>query len=188
MKNKYLPFLLFFTCLGTTAFSQKKTNQEFVLWDSDNKPTINDFIFKKSDSTHNFCNAVFIMEYYKAPFSFKPLNKQFTNSMLKSASWIDTALNISYQITYLQTLFDIQEIYTRQWRKAFSEKTSASRQNLKKTQNKVIADAINRQQQYRADIMSAGAATSNPIQAKWEEAIQIELKQLEDFSYKKRGY
>jgi pimeloyl-ACP methyl ester carboxylesterase len=99
------------------------------------------------------------------------------------SSWIDTITNVNQSLVYQQTLWDICEIYTRQFRKAL-------RDNRKKMANGTkIAEELNNQfmeafSKRRIDYDGeANFGTSEIKQKEWEVQIQKELAELSDFAY-----
>lgn len=104
---------------------------------------------------------------------------------MRSASWIDTTANFKQSLIYQQTLFDICEIYTRQFRKAL-------RDNRKKIiKGTKIAEELNiqymtgfakRRIAFDRETKSGIDETERKV---WENQIQKELTALNDFAYEK---
>ena len=115
-------------------------------------------------------------------FMTKNFNKKVHNYFIKSASWIDTTFKIDASIKYQQTLFDICEIYTRQFRKELKEnrKRILSRTNfIKDLDAKAMTDFSNRRVEYDTETKFG----TDPIkQQQWEVQIKMELNTLKDFA------
>lgn len=115
MKNVLL--ILFACVISFSGFSQE--NQDYLLWNSNHKLTIDDFGIKKNQSASGLSFAQFSIDYSVNGFDFvtKNFNKKVKNTIIKTASWIDTIQNVELSLRYQQTLFDLAEIYTRHFRK-----------------------------------------------------------------------
>jgi len=171
----------------TVAFSWGQSNSDYILWSSTRKLSVDDFTIKTKqlETTPSF--AQFTLDYQVNGFDFltKDFNKRVHNYFIKGASWIDTTTNVQQSIIYQQTLFDICEIYTRQFRKALKE-------NRKKiSKGTAIAEELNKQ------FMSAFAkrrvnydretklSIDDTKQKEWENQIQKELTELANYAYDK---
>ncbi len=112
----------------------------------------------------------------------KNLNKKVHNYFIRSASWIDTTYDTNSSIRYQQTLFDICEIYTRQFRKALKEnkrKIKAGNDFVNDLNAKAMSDFAGRRLQYDHETMG-GADVEK--QKEWEKRIQDELSALKDYA------
>jgi hypothetical protein len=118
-------------------------------------------------------------------FITKNFNKKVRNYLIKSASWIDTTTTLQQSLTYQQTLFDICEIYTRQFRKALKDnrkKIVNGTQIVVELNNLIMAEFAKRRIDYDIDTKFANDEIK---QREWEIQIQKELLELNDFSYEK---
>jgi hypothetical protein len=118
-------------------------------------------------------------------FLTKNFNKKVHNRFIKTASWIDTTTNVQQSLMYQQTLFDICEIYARQFRKALKE-------NRKKiVKGTTIADELNQKfmvefAKRRIDYdRETKFGTDELKQKEWQIQINMELSQLSDYAYDK---
>lgn len=71
--------------------------------------------------------------------------------MIKSASTIDTIADVSKSLRYQQTLFDICEIFTRQFRKALKEnrkKIASGVEFIEELNQQAMSDFANRRVLY----------------------------------------
>ncbi len=119
------------------------------------------------------------------PSFFKHFNKLFYNSLSKSASWIDTAKNPGFQLLFMQTTFDINEIYVRQWRQSMVKKISHST-SLVNTQSQAISNSLARQEVYKEEVLRSFRDSNFPaVQKKWAAIIVRELNELKEFSVDK---
>ena len=105
--------------------------------------------------------------------------------MIKSASQIDTTANVKESLIFQQTLFDLCEIYTREFRKALRDnrKTIISgTETIKELDHQLMTKFVNRKSEYTLDTNSS----CNPTKQKeWETQIAKELEILKDFAYEK---
>lgn len=171
--------------LLSPAFSQNPEKENKIMWSFKNRLSPGDFTFRKSDSTHPAFGAIFSMEYSRSMFSSP--GKSILNIMLRNASWIDTSLNIERQISFVQDLFDINEIYIRRLRKKVSESFNNSRA-LKKYYSVYMAEAAVRQGDYNSDVLYNKNLSDLSKQIKWEETIRYELLELRDYSIEKSNF
>ena len=182
MKTKLIICLIFSAVL---VYGQN--NADRLQWSATRKLTVNDFAIKvKSiDNTPSF--AQFSIEYQVNGMNFltKNFNKKVQNYMLPSASWIDTTTNVNQTLVYQQTLFDLAEIYTRQFRKALTEnrkKIATGLQFVTDINDKIMSDFSKRRVDYDRETQFG---TDIVAQKEWEIQIQKELTELSDFAYEK---
>ena len=156
-------------------------------WSSTRKLTLIDFGIKttKLETTTSF--GQFSISYKVNGFDFmtKNFNKKVENLFIKSASWIDTTSNIQESLTYQQTLFDISEIYARQFRKALHDnrrKIISGSNFIEDLDQKSIADFSKRRIAYDRETKFG---TDIEKQKEWEIQIQKELADLSGFAYNK---
>lgn len=140
---------------------------------------------KQSETTSSFGQFTVDYEVSGLGFFTKNFNKKVHNYFLRSASWIDTTMNLRQALLYQQTLFDLCEIYTRQFRRALKENR---KQFLKGTD---IAKTLN--SQYMSEFAKRRVAydgqtkfgREEAAQKQWEAQIQKELAELSDYAYEK---
>lgn len=166
------------------SYGQIATNDNLVFWSSTKKLTIDDFGIKTRDQETNTSFAQFSLDYQVGGFDFmtKNFNKKVRNYLIKSASTIDTTEDVSISLRYQQTLFDICEIYTRQFRKALKEnrkKIASGIQFVDGLNQKVMTDLANRRVLYDKE---TNYGTISEKQKEWEQMIQKELADLDEFS------
>lgn len=179
------PTILFILICLLTNFAIGQNNSDNLQWSSTHKLTLDDFSIKikSNETTSSF--AQFSVDYQVSGFDFltKNFNKKVHNYIIKTASWIDTTSNINQSLLYQQTLFDICEIYTRQFRKALSEnrkKIANGTEIAKELNNKVMTDFSKRRIDYDRETKYGTDLTK---QKEWEAQIQKELLELNDFAY-----
>lgn len=178
----FLPVLFQFVII-VTSFGQ--SNEHYLLWSADKKLTAKDFLIKTKqlETTPSF--AQFSLDYQLNGFEFltKNFNQKVRNTFIQSASWIDTTTDISLSLKYQQTLFDLCEIYARQFRKALEEN---KRKIIKGT---AVAQQLNDQylEEFAKRRISYDLATKfgtdMNLQKEWEIQIQQELTELAKYSY-----
>lgn len=182
--KRLLILVLTICSLPTFVVSQ---NQEILPWSSTRKITVEDFYIKTKSLETTISFAQFSIDYQVNSFDFlrKNFNKKVQNYMIKSASWIDTTASINQSLLYQQTLFDLSEIYTRQFRKSLREnrkKFISGTEIAKELNNKTMTDFSKRRIDYDRDTQFATELTK---QKEWEMEIQEELEALSDYAYDK---
>jgi hypothetical protein len=175
--------LIFFACLNSKA----QDNPDYILWHPENKLTTTDFGIKKSDSNSGSSFAQFYLSYTITGFDFmtKNFNKKVKNSIIKSASWIDTTQNIELSLKYQQTLFDIAEIYARRFRKELKANRKQIAKGLdivEEINSKNSSDFSKRRLQYDSETNYSKNIEKQHI---WELQIDKELNELDDFAFDK---
>lgn len=179
-------FLIFIISSFTaiTLFGQNMTDDNLVFWSSTKKLTVEDFGIKTKNNETHPSFAQFSVDYRVHGFDFmtRNFNKKIRNYLIKSASTIDTTSDVSVSLRYQQTLFDICEIYTRQFRKALQDnrkKIASGTQFIDGLNQKAMTDFSNRRVQYDRDT-HFGTITDKQIE--WENTIKKELNALSKFS------
>jgi hypothetical protein len=181
MKRLYL--ILIFLPQLNISFCQTSQSDNYILWSSTRKLTINDFAIKTTNKTSPSF-AQFSVDYEIKGFDFmtKNFNKKVHNYVIKSASWIDTTFDVAQTLRYQQTLWNICEIYTRRFRKELKDnrkKIASGTGFIKDLNAKIMADFSNRRMDYDA---ATDFGLNNEKQKEWEVQIQKELDELKDFS------
>jgi hypothetical protein len=98
---------------------------------------------------------------------------------------MDTTINVQQSLAYQQTLFDMCEIYTRQFRKALKEnrKTIAKGTAIaEELNNRFMTDFAKRRIDYDRETKFG---SDEPKQKEWESQIQNELTELSEYAYEK---
>jgi hypothetical protein len=163
---------------------QNAKNDNLVFWSSTRKLTTDDFVIKTKNGETNPSFAQFSVDYQVSGFDFmtKNFNKKVRNYFIKSASWIDMTSNVSTALRYEQTLFDMCEIYTRQFRKALKEnrkKIASGTQFVDELNQKIMTDFSNRRVVYDRE---SNFGKISEKQTEWELLIQSELNELKEFA------
>ncbi|QEC40665.1 hypothetical protein [Pseudobacter ginsenosidimutans] len=180
---RHFLFSLLMLCT-VSAFSQDK-GEEFFSWNAARKLTADDFKIKKGRATSSSF-AQFSMGYSVKGFDFlsKNLNNRIFNHFIPSASWIDTTADASLVLTYQQTLFDLSEVYARQFRKKLKENKKKIVMGLdfvNGLSEQVMSDFTKRRLQYEEETRYATVAEK---QKEWETQILKELEELKEFALK----
>ncbi|GHV57140.1 hypothetical protein FACS1894182_05240 [Bacteroidia bacterium] len=167
------------------VFGQNNANH--LYWSADKKLTVADFLIQPQSGQAMSSFAQFSIEHQVSGMNFltKNFNKKVQNFMIPSASWIDTTNNVSQALLYQQTLFDLAEIYTRQFRKALREnrkKIATGLQIVTDLNDSIMSDLAKRRANYSQETNFAADSDS---QLQWEEQIKQELLELKDFAYEK---
>lgn len=166
------------------SFGQNKPDPNFIFWSSKHKFTADDFAIKTKNLETSPSFAQFSMDYQVGGFDFltKNFNKKIRNYMIKSASSIDTTTDVEASLRYQQTLFDICEIYTRQFRKELKDnrkKIASGLQFVEELNSKAMTNFANRRVEYDRETKFGTIADK---QFEWEKQIQTELNELKEFS------
>ncbi|CAN5207302.1 hypothetical protein BH11BAC5_BH11BAC5_13610 [soil metagenome] len=182
MKRASIALFLIFH-ITIFAFGQN----EMLRWSAITKLTPDDFFIKTKQLETSTSFGQFIIGFKVNGFDFltKNFNKKVDNFFIKSASWIDTTANVAQSLIYQQTLFDLSEIYARQFRKALREKRSKILSGTNFTQElnqQYMTEFAKRRIDYDRETKYSTDATK---QKAWEDQIQKELTELNGFSYNK---
>jgi len=173
--------------LGLLFIGFAQENPDYLQWSSTRKLTVNDFGIKKNNSSSGSSFAQFSLDFSISGFDFltKNFNKKVRNSVIKSASWIDTTANVDATIKYQQTLFDMAEIYARKFRKELKEnrkQLAKGLQFVESVNSKVSTEFSKRRLKYDEETKSG---TDFSQQQLWEDQILRELAELSDYQYEK---
>lgn len=171
------------SALPDLVFAQNTTNH--LQWSATRKLTVEDFLIKTKslETTSSFAQFSFDFQVNGFDFMTKNFNKKVKNYIIKSASWIDTTVNVSQVLVYQQTLFDLSEIYARKLRKALREnrkKIANGTQIVKELNDTIMTSFAERRVSYDRET-NFGADWIR--QKEWEVQIQKELLELNDFAY-----
>ncbi|MCB9447138.1 MAG: hypothetical protein H6585_02190 [Flavobacteriales bacterium] len=177
--------VLFLLIFLLTNFVFGQNNPDNLQWSATHKLTLDDFSIKTKSLETTSSFAQFSVDYQVSGFDFltKNFNKKVHNYIIKTASWIDTTVNVNQSLLYQQTLFDICEIYTRQFRKALREnrkKIANGTAIAKELNDKIMTDFSKRRIDYDRETKFGTDMTK---QKEWEAQIQKELLELNDFAY-----
>jgi hypothetical protein len=172
---------LFLALLSFSKYScsQKK---DVLEWSSTRRLELKDFKIVVTDSLSDHCGIGNFINLRGGPvFSMgkKNYNKSVSNLMSTSVSWIDTGYDITGQIRFMQTVFDISEIYSRLIRKALTEKGSTSSKTFKSVEEQYIPQFSVRKDRYEKET-KGGTITEKQLE--WEKQIAKELEELKEFS------
>ena len=182
IKKLLLPLFLL-NILVTQSLAQQ--NDNYLLWSANRKLTAEDFYIKTGQPELSAAFAQFSMEYSIKGYDVftKNFNKKVKNSFIKSASSIDTTIDITQTIKYEQTLFDLNEIYARQFRKALRENRKKLGKGLaiaEELNEQVVTELAKRRLNYINETKNGTDATK---QKEWEVQIEKELNELAKYSY-----
>ena len=179
----FLSLLIAFILVNNAGAQVAKN--DYLSWSAVKKLSVGDFVIRKSNLPSSPCFAQFSMQFEGVngfDWMKRNLNKKVHNYFIRPASWIDTAYDTSSSIRYQQTLFDICEIYTRQFRKALKEnkrKIIVGSDFVNDLNAKAMSDFANRRLQYDNETM---AGTVVEKHREWEKTIQDELAALKDYA------
>jgi len=170
----------------SSSFCQSTLDDNLLFWSSERNITIDDFGIKTKNAETLFSFAQFSVDYKVSGFDFmrKNFNNKVRNYFIKSASWIDTTANVSNSLKYQQTLFDICEIYTREFRKKLKEnrkKIASGTQFVAKLNQEAMTEFSNRRIIYDRE---TNFGTIEEKQQEWELQIKKELVELEEYERK----
>lgn len=180
-------FFLFLIFITSISYSWGQSNQENLLWSKTRKLEVEDFIIKTKPLETTTSFAQFSLEYQVSGFDFltKNFNKKVRNYFIRTASWIDTTTNVNLSLAYEQTLWDICEIYTRQFRKALRDnrkKIANGTKIAEQMNNHFMTEFAKRRVEYHRETKFGADEVK---QKEWEIQIQTELAELANFAYDK---
>lgn len=174
--------------VATYTFAQKQSDLDLLFWSPKQKITIDDFGIKSKDASMGASSVAFSLEYniHGLSFTTKNFNKKVRHCMVRSASQIDMSGDVDRYIEYQQTLFDITEIYVRQFRKALREnrkKLVFKTEVAEELKDEIIGEELeNRKAAYTN---ATNSAKNTDKQQEWARQIQKELDELADYAYDK---
>ncbi len=179
---KSLFILLTSFLISNFTFGQENN---FKPWSATQKLNIDDFKIKTSQLETLSSYAQFSIDFSIKGYDFltKNFNKKIRNNLITSASWIDTTSNFKQTLGYQQALFDMSEIYARQFRKALS----GNRKQIAK--GIVFVEALSHQfmNEFAKRRIAFDIETKLGVdgikQKLWETQIQKELDELSEFAY-----
>lgn len=179
-------YLLFFTIIYTFSSLAQKSNNDpnLVCWSQKRRLTIDDFQIKIANSTNSFSSAQFSYDYKISTFLSlsRDYKRQITNCFIKNASWIDTTHNSEISVRYQQTLFDLSEIYIRQFRKFVYDNRKAlvlGKIKIDDINAQIMNDLAKKKVEYGLD---TSYGTIPDKQRNWEIKIFKEIEGLKEFS------
>lgn len=183
-KNISMRKIIFLLLFQSINFFGQANADNLVFWNSTRKLNVDDFQIKTKNGETYSSFAQFSIDYQVGGFDFlkKNFNKKVRNYFIKSASWIDTTKNVSISIRYEQTLFDLSEIYTRQFRKLLKEnrkKILTGTGFIADLNQNMLTNFSNRRIIYDKE---TNFGQNEKKQKEWELQIQIELTDLKEFS------
>ncbi len=184
MKKIISPFLLL---LISTTIALAQNDSGRIRWSPTKKLTSSDFSIKTKQLETTTSFGQFYISYKVKGFDFmtKNINKKVGNFFIKSASWIDTTSNMQEGLAYQQTLFDISEIYAREFRKALHDNRKKIISGINFTEEldqKCMSDFAKRRIDYDRETKFGRDIDQ---QKEWEKQIEKELLDLSDFAYDK---
>src|SRR5947208_1921080 len=111
--------ILLLLIVESPGFSQNKTDSNYLAWSSKRRLTVTDFEIRIAGEKTSPSFAQFYIDYRTGPVDFmkKNFNDKVHTYFIRSASWIDTTISMNISLRYQQTLFDLSEVYARQFRK-----------------------------------------------------------------------
>lgn len=182
--KKYM-LLLVLALYATASYGQDNSGE--LLWSPDHKLGVADFGIRNQGANAQLSFAQFSLSYSVRGFDFlsRKFNKKIRNVLIPAASWIDTTRMVPISLRYQQTLFDLGEIYARQFRKKLADnrKQIAKGTDVVRAWDTEIAAALSKRRlQYDLETHSG---TDEIRQKQWEDTIAEELTALDAYAYDK---
>ena len=184
MTIKSIVFTLLILITGSSVALGQTGKDNLIFWSATKKLTVDNFGIKLS-SQNSPSFAQFSVDFQVNGFGFmtKNFNKKVRNYLIVSASWIDTTNHVLESLRYQQTLFDICEIYTRQFRKELKEnrkRIASGTKFVDELNQRNTTDFANRRVVYDKET-NYGSLIDK--QLTWEKQIQKELEVLKDYNF-----
>lgn len=159
-------------------------------WSSDQKLTLEDFKINISDENNDIVFSQFMISHANGGFDFmkRNLNQKIENIFLGNASWIDTTklADIPRQIEFQQMQFDLAEIHARKFRKRALENKGQIAKGFDII-NQINNEIMTEFSKSRLVLVKETENGRNEQKfAEWEEKIETELKELNEFSYENK--
>ena len=177
-------FFIFLLSVPVILFGQKANpDSNYIFWSKDTRLKPEDFLIKTGRSrTTSYGQFVFDSE-LKTVFGLpKNYKKKIRNYFVKNASSLDTTMDVNLSVRFQQTLFDLSEVYVRQFRKAVWEnrkKVTWGKINMQDMIGQYMASFSVKRIQYD-DETDGGVIEWK--QKEWEEKIKKELEELKEFA------
>ena len=179
--------LMILLIIPAVSFAQDLvSDSNYIFWSKDRRLMESDFQIKAAHVSSSYSFAQYSSDYnVKVTLGFglpKDYKKQIRNYFIKSASWLDAAYDVTTSIKYQQTLFDLSEVYVRQFRKAVYEnrkKLAWGKMKINQLNSQEVTGFSNRRVQYDITTNFGTIATK---QKDWEMMISKELDDLKEFS------
>jgi hypothetical protein len=182
MKYCFLFIAIIFT---TSAFAQASTkDSNLVCWSKYRRLEVADFQMKVAPQVNSYSSSQFSYDYKVVSLFVLPKDykKNISNCFVKNASWINTSKNTDTTLRYQQTLFDLGEVYVRQFRKFVFDnrkKLAFGKVNADDANSEIMNNLAKRKAEYNTD---TSFGTNPEKQRAWEITIFKELEALKDFS------
>lgn len=177
-------FIILMLYPGLTLAQKKEIDTNYIYWSKDRKLKQEDFLIKTANNGAS-SSAMFGSEYNLTGIFSMQIPKNYKEKIrhyfVRNASWIDTTANISDNLTYQQTQFDLCEIYFRKFRKEVNEnkkKIFWGKLAIRDINNKILADYRKRVVIYDQETKSGNLPDK---QQEWELIILKELEELSEF-------
>ena len=168
------------------SFGQKSpSDTNYIFWNKDRRLQKDDFQIKVGNISSSYSFGQYGFDYSIPQFGLpKDYKNKIRNYFIKSASWLDTSYDIATSIKYQQTLFDLAEVYIRQFRKSVYEnrkKIAWGKVKIDELNSQATTAFSKRRVQYDT---AANFGTITDKQEEWEILIAKELDSLKQFSAK----
>lgn len=180
----YTSLLLLLLATSSVLAQAPAPDSDYLTWSTTRRLTAADFQMKPQAST-NLSGSMAMFSYSfdgrQGDLFGKKANNIIRARMLRTASWLDTSArsNPAEQLRYQQTLFDIQELYTRRFRQ--QARANARRMLLlgKPDMNELLEAQMKAMQLRQAAYAEeTNYGTLAPKQATWEQVVLQELEAL----------
>lgn len=183
--QKYF-FLLLLLFPAFSHGQQPVSDSNFIFWNKERPLQLNDFKIKVGRISNSYSFAQYSMDYkiggalaFGLPKDYK---RKIRNYFIKSASWIDTSYNVEASIRYQQTLFNLAEVYTREFRKniyEYRKKIAWGKVKPEDLNSQSVTNFSNRRVQYDT---ATNFGTIADKQKAWEIIIEKELDDSKEFA------
>lgn len=181
--QKIISALIFL--LPALSFAQKAgVDTNYIFWSKDRPLQESDFQIRTGHVSNMYSFAQFGFD-YKVGGTFglpKDYKNKIRNYFIRTASWLDTTYEVNTSIKYQQTLFDLAEVYVRQFRKAVYEnrkKLPWGKVKIEELNAQILTDFSKRRVLYDT---TTSFGTLADKQKEWEILIAKELDELQDFA------
>ena len=183
--QKYLS-LFFLSALSVISVCAQDYDPDKLFWSNIQKLKVDDFGVQTTNDQSGNSSAVFEIEYSVKGFNFlrKNFNQKINHYLLKPSSHIRLDDNVDQYLRFQQTMFDLEELYVRQLRKAISENrrklifTTGVVDDLK---TEIIDEKLKETQALYIKETNSGADIEK--QKEWEEKITQELSDFYKYAY-----
>lgn len=155
-------------------------------WSATDRLTPDDFQLHIEVPPSSPCFAQFSLNYSLNGFDYfkKNFNQKVTNVMLTNASWIDSeAEDLERLLHFQQILFDLSEVYAREFRKRLLENRKALIKDnnlVRDIEAGIMQEFIEQRALFEQE---SRGGTNREVMVRWQQDIELRLQSLHIYRF-----